>query len=44
LEICPLPSPRAGKIISRCHLGEKYEKGKEKNAVNVEDRGRKRRE
>jgi hypothetical protein len=32
---------REGKNISRCHLGEKYEKAKRKKGENVKERGKK---
>jgi hypothetical protein len=34
--------PGGGGNISRCYLGEKYEKGEEKKGVYVKEKGRKR--
>jgi hypothetical protein len=36
------PHPGGGGNISRCYLGEKYEKGEEKKGVYVKEKGRKR--
>ncbi len=35
------PSPGGGENISRCNLGEKIGKAKEKKRENVKDKGRK---
>ncbi len=35
------PPPEGGGNISRCHLGEKYEKVERKRGQNVKEKGRK---